>query len=263
MSSGSAQRELVKGARARLARRTNRPDSGTDGDPVMTLRTTRITPAVPVVVALFASCLIASPAHAQNQPWISQFGTTDQDHGRDVAVDTAGNAYVVGDTMGSLNGLSAGASDGFLARFDESGTLLWTRQIGTSASDYATAVAVDGAGNAYICGDTYGNLGGPLVAANDVFLAKYDASGAVLWTTQFGTYDYDWGRNLVVDEAGDIYVTGHTGGGWHGPNYVRNDAFLIKLDPSGKRIWKNNLGTQEDEWCSGLALDNGGNVYIC
>jgi hypothetical protein len=74
-------------------------------------------------------------------------------------------------------------------------TALWTRQLGTPGADYGTAVAVDGSGNAYIAGHTQGSLGGPSAGGLDLVLAKYDASGAPLWTRQFGTPWYEDGNS--------------------------------------------------------------------
>src|SRR5690606_33152621 len=94
-----------------------------------------------------------------------------------LAVDSAGSAYISGWTGGGLAGSSVGGEDAFLAKYDSSGALLWTRQLGTSADDRSYGVAVDSAGAVYMSGTTYGALGGPSAGRSDAFLAKYDSAG--------------------------------------------------------------------------------------
>src|SRR5437016_5494557 len=67
----------------------------------------------------------------------------------------------------------------------------WIRQLGTSGSDLSTGVSADGLGNVYISGVTYGNLGGILNGDRDAFVSKFNSSGSLLWTQQFGTNDID------------------------------------------------------------------------
>ncbi len=84
--------------------------------------------------------------------WTRQLGTSSNDYSKSVAVDSNGNAYISGKTEGDLDGNNAGSYDAFLAKYDSSGVWQWTRQLGTSATDYSRAVAVDSNGNAYISG---------------------------------------------------------------------------------------------------------------
>ena len=90
--------------------------------------------------------------------------------------------------------------------------IAWMRQLGTSGYDSSWSVAVDASGNAYISGSTHGSLGGPNAGGNDAFLSKYDAAGNLLWTRQFGTSNTDISRSVVVDTAGNAYISGYSGG---------------------------------------------------
>jgi len=196
--------------------------------------------------------------------WTSQMGTTAGDFSRSVAVDGLGNAYISGWTGGSLGGPNAGQSDAFLVKYDSSGSLLWTRQIGTTANDLSFSVAVDGLGNAYISGATYGSLGGPNAGYYDAFLAKYDSSGSLLWTSQIGTTAYDYSWSVAVDGSGNAYISGDTSGGLGGPPVGWTDAFLAKYDSSGSLLWTRQIGTTNGDWSSSssVALDGSGNAYI-
>jgi hypothetical protein len=172
-----------------------------------------------------------------------------------VAVDGAGNAYIAGYTLGNLGGPNAGSVDAFLARYDASGALLWMRQLGTTESDVCYSVAADDAGNAYITGRTLGSLGGPHAGREDVFLAKFNSSGALLWTRQFGTTESDVGYGVAVDGAGDAYITGSTLGSLGGPNAGEDDAFLVKYDASGALLKTRQFGTTSEDRGNGVDVD--------
>jgi outer membrane protein assembly factor BamB len=77
--------------------------------------------------------------------WTQQFGTTGSvdDVASGVAVDSAGNVYIAGSTRGKLD-VNLGLGDAFVRKYDERGNVIWTRQIGTAASDATTGIAVNG-----------------------------------------------------------------------------------------------------------------------
>ncbi len=165
-----------------------------------------------------------------NELWSKQLGTATSDYSRAVAVDASGNAYISGRTVGDLGGTNAGGSDAFLTKFDASGNELWSTQIGTTGNDISYSVAVDAAGNAWISGRTYNNLGGIYAGASDAFLAKFDASGNELWTTQIGTTEIDYSYSVAVDAVGHAYISGWTEGDLGGTNSGSADAFLVKFE---------------------------------
>ncbi|MGA2796944.1 MAG: SBBP repeat-containing protein, partial [Thermoguttaceae bacterium] len=76
--------------------------------------------------------------------WSRQLGTNVGDYSYSVAVDANGSAFITGTTEGSLGGQNQGTTnvnDVFLAKYNSSGTLAWTRQLGTNSDDYGSAVA--------------------------------------------------------------------------------------------------------------------------
>jgi hypothetical protein len=211
--------------------------------------------------------------------WSRQLGTPADDEAFTVAVDGDGNSYVAGATGGDLDGLLigdplVGATDFFLAKFGPTGNLLFTRQLGTLATDEARGVALDGLGNIYVTGTTAGDLDGPgidsdpLVGASDVFLAKFDASGNLLSTRQLGTRADDRAFGLAVDGVGNVYVAGSTGGDVDGPGIGSDplvgetDVFLAKFDPAGNLLFTRQLGTLAADEARGVAVDGVGSVYI-
>ncbi|MGH2829641.1 MAG: SBBP repeat-containing protein, partial [Actinomycetota bacterium] len=134
-------------------------------------------------------------------------------------------------TDGALPGqTSSGFSDSFLRGYDASGTAIWTRQFGTASIDQAFGVAVDGPGNVYVAGLAYGALPGQTSSGfGDAYLRRYDASGAVIWTRQFGTPNHDYALGVAVDGPGNVYVSGYTDGTLPGQTASGGgDAFALK-----------------------------------
>ncbi|MET3542304.1 Tfp pilus assembly major pilin PilA, partial [Pontibacter aydingkolensis] len=210
--------------------------------------------------------------------WAKQAGGTNSDYGRGIAVDGQGNAYVTGEflgtaTFGSTTLTSAGYDDIFVAKYDPSGTLVWAKQAGNTNSDYGRGIAVDGQGNAYVTGEFLGTAtfeGTTLTSAGalDVFVAKYNASGTVVWAKQAGGTSSDYGRGIAVDGQGNAYVTGEflgtatlgsttltSSGGW--------DMFVARYDASGNALWaKNPTGTGTADYGRSIAVDGQGNTYV-
>jgi hypothetical protein len=134
------------------------------------------------------------------------------------------------------------------------------------AYTYATGVAVDSGGDAYVTGYTNGGLdGNTLTGKNDFFLTKYDSSGNRVFTKQLGVARaYTYATGVAVDSGGDVYVTGYTTGGLDGNALAgKNDFFLTKYDSSGNRVFTKQLGdARAYTYATGVAVDSGGNVYV-
>ena len=180
-----------------------------------------------------------------DEVWSSQIGTSGEDWSWSVAVDGSGNAYISGSAYGDLGDSHAGGRDAFLTKFDTLGNEVWSSQIGTPGDDHSYSVAVDGSGNAYISGSTYGDLiePGSSAGGDDAFLTKFDSLGNEVWTQQIGTSGNDYSRSVAVDAAGNAYISGYTSGDLGGTNAGGNDAFLVKFEPpavTGRNIFYNN-----------------------
>ena len=174
--------------------------------------------------------------------WIQQFGSfsgnsVGNDSGYGVAVDLAGNTYITGRTYGNLdNNISSGFFDIFLTKYSSSGVKQWTKQLGTSGSDYGYSVAVDAMGDIYVTGDTAGNLGGNTNGGADIFLVKYHTSGVKQWTRQVGSSTWDTGYDVALDAFGNAYITGQTNGSLDNQsNAGGNDVFITEYSPDGEK----------------------------
>jgi len=105
--------------------------------------------------------------------WTKQFGTGSADYGNDLTIDSTGNLYVVGSSMGGLSGTSQGSYDAFVRKYSTDGKLLRGRQFGTSEFDIANAIDVDDE-VVYVGGNTTGNLGGAAKGRLDIYFRKYE-----------------------------------------------------------------------------------------
>ena len=107
--------------------------------------------------------------------WTHQFGTGSADEGWGVAVDSAGNTYVVGTTEPrSLGQTAPGKTDCFARKYGPAGEELWVKQFGTEDTDLAFSVAVDESGHPYLAGSTKGALPGQAPQGErDAYLMRF------------------------------------------------------------------------------------------
>jgi uncharacterized delta-60 repeat protein len=196
--------------------------------------------------------------------WTKQLGTSSNDYGQGVTVDSSNNIYVTGRTYGGLDGnTNSGGEDLFLVKYDN-GTKQWTQQLGTSSDDEGWGVTVDSSDNIYVTGRTYGGLDGNTNSGSyDIFLVKYNSSGTKQWTKQLGTSSGDYGRGVTVDSSNNIYVTGYTQGGLDGnTSSGSRDIFLVKYYDNGTKQWTKQLGTSSDDYGYGVTVDSSDNLYV-
>lgn len=199
---------------------------------------------------------------AGNQLWIRQIGTSAADLGETAVSDGTGGVFVSGWTWGSLGGPTAGYIDAWTARYDSAGNQLWCRQLGTAAGDYLHAAATDGSGGVIVCGRVDGNLGGPLAGWWDVWLARYDSAGNLLWTGQFGSSETDWPQAAVADGSGGVFIGGWTQGSLGAPNAGMEDAWIAHFTVSPMVVCEPGGGgvsacpCANPSWGSGRGCDN-------
>ena len=197
-----------------------------------------------------------------NLAWIHQFGSPKRDDALSVAADGKGGVYVCGLTHGSLRTKNKGLGDAWIAHFNYEGDRTWMTQIGTPGSDGAYTVASDGAGGVFVSGVTHGRIGGMHAGGGDVWLARYDDQGRLLWTEQFGTLVIDTNFAMSPDGKGGVFVAGDTGDSLDGHNAGDMDVWVARYNGMGKRIWIRQLGTKWGDFVKASAPDGEGGVYL-
>lgn len=199
-----------------------------------------------------------------NRQWFSEFGTPQYDEAYDVAVDNEGNVYSTGWTLGDLEGSNSGIYDIWLAKHNNDGELQFIEQFGSEDYEFPWGIDTDSQGNVYVTGWTLGDLEGNNAGSYDVWLAKYNSNGDRMWIEQFGTQGDDsllFG-DLEVDEAGDIFLTGHTDGNLGGDNTGSYDAWVAKYDTNGTQQWIEQFGTDDLDYAHDISGNEAGNLYV-
>ncbi len=195
--------------------------------------------------------------------WMTYIGGSLGEEAVGIAVDDSDNALVAGWTVsedfeGRINS-NNGEQDGYLAKVDPSGQLLWMVYIGGSADEEAFGVAVDGEGNALVTGLTESvdftgrnNLyhGGD----DDAFVLKIDPSGQLLWMTYVGGSESgEVGLAVAVDNVGDALVAGVR----DLTDLLKADALVFKVSAAGQLRWSTVVGGADRDIGFGVALDSG------
>jgi len=199
-----------------------------------------------------------------------QIGTSEKDFGDGLSVDISGNVYVSGYTRGGLEGNShsGGWDDIFLAKYNSSGIMQWTKQHDAKADDQTSDIITDSSGNIYITGSSFGDFDGHSRIGNyDFILFKYNSNGTKQWSKQIGTKYSDRSQAVAVDSSGNIYMTGYTKGNItltpdHASLYGEYDIVLFKFNSSGVEQWKKQIGTNSNDYGYGINVDSSDNIYI-
>jgi len=195
-----------------------------------------------------------------------------QDFGFAVALDGSGNVYVAGESFESwgspIRPYSAGA-DGFVAKLDTNGNLIWNTFLGSSTEDLATGIGVDVLGNVYVTGPSNASWGSPIRAfagTTSTFVAKLDTNGNLIWNTFLGgPPQFCVSNALTLDVLNNVYVAGYSSNSWGSPvnPYAGGfDAFVAKLNSSGDLIWNTFAGSSDADVGEGIAVALNGNVYV-
>lgn len=199
--------------------------------------------------------LTDSSAFAPEIVWGSQIGTINSDGAYSVKLDDSGNVFICGS-------YSSGGHM-FLAKHDSDGNLLWTEFLGTGFSNNkASDVAIDTSGNSFICGYTQESLYGSNAGSYDAVIAKYNPAGILQWVRQIGSQEIDMFEAISVDEVGNIYAAGYTGGDIGGNNFGQTDVFVTKYDTNGNLLWAKQFGSSSSDSGKYLKVAENGNIII-
>ena len=189
------------------------------------------------------------------EQWVSRYdgpGNAD-DNAYSIAVDGSGNVYVTGQSWGSGTGW-----DYATIKYNSTGIEQWAERYNGpgNGNDVAYSIAVDGSGNVYVTGESFGSG-----TSSDYATIKYNSSGVEQWVSRYNGpgNGNDGAYSIAVDDSGNVYVTGG--------NYVSQndgDYATIKYNSSRVEQWvqRYNGPGNSGDWALSIALDGSGNVYV-
>ena len=225
-----------------------------------------------------------------NLQWVFSAGGANDDFAKSIAVDDEGNVFVTGSfnssslTIGEivLNNIdpTGETEDIFIVKVNSSGDVVWANKEGGTDKDFGTAIACDREGNSFVTGYfnssaiAFGTF--PVVNSGnwDLFLAKYDPDGNVLWARgAVGSY-VDRGTGITTDTSGNVCITGafysasltfgtiviQNGGG-----SVNGNIFIAKYNGSGTPLWASNVGwvgEVQNVYYSSICSDEANELYV-
>ena len=169
-----------------------------------------------------------------------------------MAVDAAGNVYVTGSSFSNATNL-----DYATIKYNSAGVEQWVRRYDfNNGDDIARALVIDGMGNVYVSGISYASA-----SINEYATIKYSPAGSPLWIRRYSMQlnDNADAKSIAVDDAGNVYVTGHSYKIHEGYNIL-----TIKYNSAGTLQWLkryDNIDSYSDE-AVGVAVDGTGNVYV-
>jgi len=222
--------------------------------------------------------------------WAKSIGSSEHDEGYDIDVDSTGNVYIIGtfkntvdfDPGAGVTSLtSSGWEDLFFAKYDPNGNFIWANKIGGSDNDEGFGIAVSNTNDVFVTGyfadtvDFDPGLGIANLFAtlnnSDIFIAKYDSNGNYIWANGIGGTSYDFGKDLVLDELNNVYITGsfkntadfNPGVGIANLSSSGDlDVFFAKYDSNGNYVWAKSFGGLDIDKSNCINIDYLGNIYL-
>ena len=176
----------------------------------------------------------------------------------------------------------------YLSKYDLNGNLIWLKSAAKAdltpgyGNIQINKIANDHGGNLYLIGTfssissnpTYFTIGDTTITtinnSDDIFIAKYDSSGNVIWVKSISGSKSDIGTSIAIDMNYNVYITGYFESLslnfdsiiLYNTNSAWSDAFIAKYDSSGNVLWvKSVVGTNSD-LCNDIAIDNNDNLYV-
>jgi hypothetical protein len=233
---------------------------------------------------------------AGNRIWAKYIGSSGAEIGFKIRSNVFNHIYISGTTDGinypvlnAHQSTKRGLNDGFLTRLDTAGNIVWSTYFGAEYSDNITGLASDRDGKVIISGLTAKGATGTTTflstlnshqpahagGGNDIFIAVFDSAGVLNWCTYYGgslEESTTHGNAVATDQLNNIFVVGSTQSGNNistpnsyqsqGPTGGTYDAFIVKFDQFGNRIWGTYYGgLQRDDACV-VSADNSGNIYV-
>jgi hypothetical protein len=238
---------------------------------------------------LFSAFLLTgfiANAQLPNWAWASNASSNQSEDAASITSDGSGNTYVTGKfsaptiTFGTitLNNAGNNTNDIFVAKYNSAGQIQWAKAVGGTDSDLGLSIGSDAAGNTFVTGQfnsgsisfdgiVLNNLATP---SGNIFVAKYDAAGNILWAKSYGYAGVSASYAIEVMTDGEYYLAGDfSGDSINIDSHVlmntgtsTSDIFIAKFDSSGHASWVTQGTGAADERPYDLSLDQQGNCFV-
>ncbi len=242
----------------------------------------------PYIFLLFIlfSCLTGTAQNVAWQ-WAKYCPNAGDGRGRSITTDAAGNIYTTGMFHGGIRAdttsvYGPGNADAYIAKFNSQGDLSWIKWLGGKGNDVGNCIVADKNDNVYVCGsfsDTayFGQTYLVSKGNSDIFLAKLNAAGDLVWIKAMGSTLPDAGTKLTLDVNSNIFITGYFGSSAAIPpvrpsiqfdnktltSRGNSDAFIAKYRADGDLLWVKNIGSgSNDDAGTSVTCDANGSVYL-
>lgn len=155
---------------------------------------------------------------------------------------------------------------------------MFSTYFGGAQFDEIKGVCADANKNSYIIGNTYstalpvtlGLINDTASGDYDVFLAKIDSCGGLVWCTYFGSTNFDSGEKIKISNDGNIVFCGYsngtnlptTNGSFQSTNHGGYDCFVTKISPAGTIIWSSYFGQSNGDFAYDITTDALNNIII-
>ncbi|MDZ7742596.1 MAG: SBBP repeat-containing protein [Bacteroidota bacterium] len=216
--------------------------------------------------------------------WVKQFGGPGEDRAYGIETDAGGNIFFTGFFNGTISFkelimYSPAITSSYIAKLNPAGSLQWARRFAGGANDFSRGfgLGLDEESNVYSTGffsgtlnlnfqDTLFATGGPFDL--DIFLAKHNTEGELVWALNAGGVHMDQGRDLEVDPNGNTYLTGFFNslaefGMLEKESFGMSDVFVAKFNPEGEITWLLNAGGTLADFGFGISTGADSSAYIC
>lgn len=196
--------------------------------------------------------------------WESCIGGSDWDWLTDVIQSKAGTYFAVGRSRSNDGNVSGnhGATDGLIAKVDNEGAVLWTRQYGGSSDDEFSSITQTADGNFVAVGYTQSDIGD---AISHAWIVKFDTNGEIIWEKAYGGSGEEDANAVVATADGGIAVGGladSNNGDVDGQRISNQAGWFLKLDADGKIEWQRIVQEKEEGIINDIAVTNNGDFIL-
>lgn len=212
--------------------------------------------------------------------WANRAGGVASEEGTAITVDVLGNTYITGVfsgptcSFGTTTLTNVSFTDVFIAKYDASANLVWAKSAGGLGYDQSTSIAVDTSGNVFVTGFfnsstiTFDTITLSTNAGYDMFIAKYNSNGSIIWAKNIGGASADYSNSISVDSIGNSFITGYfkSASIQFGSTTLLNSTFagsnyfVAKYNSFGNPVWA-KAAVSGNVTGNSIKLGNNGNIF--